>query len=200
MCCTYEHEAGKAHTVECWQSLSIRGSCNIVWDMAGILLALHHQLLYVRLHHAAHSHTSLSCACVHMQAQTVHLSLHPTIHIHRHTHLRTTWQHLPWSFGCLNHAQIHILSPTHNIYLLPSYNCKYILNATFILWKNESELVNVSLLRLSGCGHKNVQPHCSCRISTADPPLFDWPSATVNVQSCSLTQSRLIGCPFISLS
>lgn len=43
-----------------------------------------------------------------------------------------------------------------------------------------------------------MQPHCSYRIPTADPPLFDWPSITVNVQSRSVTPSHLMGWSFIT--
>lgn len=38
-----------------------------------------------------------------------------------------------------------------------------------------------------------MQPHCSYRISTADPPLFDWPSITVNVRPRSVTPTHLMG-------
>lgn len=68
-----------------------------------------------------------------------------------------------------------------------------------LLKKDELKLVKVSSLMQSGCGQKNVQPHCSYRISSTDPPVFDRPSITVDDPSHSATQSHSVVWQFIKL-
>lgn len=88
----------------------------------------------------------------------------------------------------LNIPRHSLFQPTYNFYTCYPLKIAY---ATFTIRSviNYSELVTVSPLRLSGRGHKNAQPYCSYHKSTADPPLFDRPSATKKVRPAQLHKS-----------
>lgn len=127
------------------------------------------------LHTPTHPGAVHVCTC--NQRKRVHLSFNQTIHT------RTYVQH-----GNTCSLKYHSLfQPTYNFYTCYPLKIAY---ATFTIRSviNYSELVTVSPLRLSGRGHKNAQPYCSYHKSTADPPLFDRPSATEKSQTCPVTQ------------